>query len=405
MVKIAALLTLTLLILGCSNSGGIMTPDIKGKAKVAETQDNHWNWGVWEFRFNEDHTQVEAVPVRGGQYHYCITKLMEVSPCSYCLVMGKPAVQPDGTVKLNVTLRHPFPSAPMYTGFDVRGMVYFPPGEVKDITFIPYKSTLYPGDYPLEPLYKTFPLIYSKADQGGGELLNADGYSCYLIPGAEYSTLWPIFSYAPPKYSNEPAPFSTINPYRLFASDSERRMFLVSDIITREYHFALPPGPFNFGYAVDASWWAPTKTPVTNPAIDFPREANAEDPWLVEYEQLQPISKDNIGQDIIKVTLHHRGFSSLWYASLWFWDELSTDDPKINNADFGIPVQSKIDDFTTVGYFKNHIADWWEDYGGGLVPGHHCAVLFIYENVDIKDPYRELLFIVTAKIVDVYVEG
>lgn len=382
---------------------------MKANAEITEDTNNHWDWGCWELCFSEDHTKVEVVPYRDAQYHYCVTKLLEEFPCSNCLSIGKPAVQPDGTVKLKVTLKHPFPTIPKYTGFDVRGMVYFPPTSV--YLTGPYLDYLCYLSFPIHevlpsPYSNNLPLVFSRADQGGGELLNPDGYSCYMIPGAIYSKDWPIYSYSPPKYSNEPTPFSTINPYKLFASDLERRMFLVTDEITREYHFALPPGAFNFGYAVDASWWPPTTTPVTNPAADFPRAANAEDPWLVEYEQLLPICAENVGKDIFKVTVHHRGvIPDGWYGFIWVWD-LSTDCPPYGgDPEFYIDDNEEfVDDYTVVGYFHLY-PNWWSNCGGGIIPGHHFAVLVVKQPQDsYPDPKAELTNIIGARFIDIYVK-
>jgi len=409
MVKHGLILFIVLLsILGCSGLNKVAEPDLKATACMSGDNDNHWNWGVWEFMFSDDHTLVDAIPIREAQYHYCITKLLEEDPCSNCLALGKPLLQPDGTVKLNVTVRHPFPTMPKYTGFDVRGLVYLPPTMIQKTLDLPYMSTLYNGYQVLpSPYSASMPLIFSRSDQGGGELLDADGYSCYLIPGVTYSKDWSIFSYSPPKYGNEPAPFSTINPYKLFASDTERRMFLVMDKITREYHFALPPGPFNFGYAVDASWWPPTTTPVTNPAVDFPPEANADDPWLIEYEQVLPICADNVGKDIFKVTVHHRSFENEWGADIWVWD-LSTDCPpsEFGFSEFGFYVLDKPDDFTNIGYC-NLFTNWWYHCGAGVVPGHHFAVLVVhgYEE-NMAPPYKaEVVYVYGVKFIDIYVTG
>jgi len=404
-MKYLLIIILPTIIWGCSGLNKVAEPDLKASAYMSGDNDNHWNWGVWEFMFSEDHTQLDIIPIREAQYHYCITKLLEEDPCSNCLVLGKPVVQPDGTVKLNVTLRHPFSSMPKYTGFDVRGLVYFPPTMIQIAGELPYYSLL-GGGYVLPSPYSTsMPLIFSRSDQGGGELLNADGYSCYLIPGVEYSKDWSIFSYSPPKYSNEPAPFSTVNPYKLFATDTERRMFLVTDKITREYHFALPPGPFNFGYAVDASWWPPITTPVKNPAVDFPPEANADDPWLIEYEQLLPICADSVDKDIFKITVHHRSTEDYWGAYIWAWD-LSTDCPPnpFGFSEFIFDTPEKPDNLTNVGYF-NLYSKWWYDCGAGAVPGHHLGLLVV-KGENYPPPYKtELGKAYGVRFIDIYVDG
>ena len=315
MKSLIVLILLPVLLTGCSGPGGPAILDVRQNNKDLEQGDIQWNLGYYLLSFSADHTELEMVPRRLADYHFLVTKFLEGGPCDDCLKIGKPEVQPDGTVKLDVTIKHPFPNSPQYTGFDVRGMVYFPVTESypSDIEYI---SLLYGENgnpNPMFPEYYAFmPIAFSRVADGGGELLNADGYSCYMVPGETYSLDWPIFSYQPGVQGNDPTPQTTITPYRLFASDNDRRMFLVSDEITREYHFALPPGEFNFGYAVDASWWPPSTMPVTDPATDFPRAANAEDPWWIEYEQLLPIKEENVGKDIFKVTVHHRGTDALW---------------------------------------------------------------------------------------------
>jgi hypothetical protein len=406
-ISIFGMMFLGMLLIGCSDLDGPVEPPICARVTALPEGDNHWNWGIWEFRFSAGHTQVELIPQRRAEYHYCVTKFVEEWPCDNCLKIGQPHVQPDATVKLNVTLKHPFPNVRKYTGFDVRGMVYFPPTKVQD-TYLDYESYIYDDSpapkliFPDPPRY--MPLAFSRADQGGGELLNADGYSCYLIPGLTYSLKWPIFSYSPPKHSNEPAPvFTTINPYKLFASETGRRMFLVTYEITREYHFALPPGPFNFGYAVDASWWPPDNTPVTNPAVDFPREANAEDPWLIEYEQLLPIKEENVGKDIFKVTVHHRGTGD-WRSEIYAWG-LSGSSPGGKYPQFGAYLSEVIDDFTAVGYLKLG-SNWWYIAGDHINPGHHLGVLVVVDSQDGQPEKKTVLrFVYGVRFVDIYIEG
>jgi hypothetical protein len=402
---------LSIFLVGCSGLSTSIAPDSDSAISDTEHQDNHWSWGIWEFGFNADHTKVELIPKRRAQYHFCVTKFMENWPCSDCLTIGKPKPQGDGTLKLNVTMRHPFPNTPRYTGFDVRGVVYFPPTKIQATNDLYYASRIYDDnpnpEYLFPPPYnKSMPLIFSRAEDGGGELLNADGCSCYLVPGLVYSLKWPIFSYSDPKNNMDPTPeLTTINPYKLFASGNDRRMFLVSDEITKEYHFDLPPGPFNFGYAVDASWWQPTKLPVADPASDFPPEANAEDPWLIEYEQLLPISEENIGKDIFKVTIHHRGLDTFDGLGIWTWG-LTLGAHNDMKPLFGLSNPVVIDDYTLV-EFGQIDWYWWYLYGkdGLIVPGHHTGVLVVFAN-PFESPYKnELEHIYGVRFVDIYVEG
>jgi hypothetical protein len=393
---------------GCSSTNTTLVTPANHNPVNNLNDNNHWNWGIWEFRFNANHTKVELIPKRHADYHFCVTKFMEVWPCNDCLTIGKPVVQADKTVKLNVTMKHPFPNTPRYTGFDVRGMVYFPPTTTQVTQDLSYASRIYDDfggpNWLFPPPYgHSMPLRFSRADQGGGELLNADGYSCYLIPGLTYSLEWPIFSYSDPEYNTDPTPeLTTINPYKLFALDTERRMFLVSDEITREYHFALPPGPFCFGYAVDASWWPPNKTPVTDPATDFPRAANAEDPWLIEFEQLLPIKEENVNKNIFKVTVHHRGLNDVWGSNIWAWG--LADNCQSISPQFGKTLSEIVDDFTTVGYIPLTF-NWWYFHGEQVNPGHHLGVLVVGASSHVPPYLSELEHIYGVRFVDIYIEG
>jgi len=230
MMKFLAIIAAGLaFLIGCSGLNKAVEPEFEPiQANLHQTA-NHWNWGIWEFFISADHQSIEVVPARGADYHYCVTEFMEIWPCQLCLSIGPIEAQPDETIKFDVTLRHPFPNAPKYTGFDVRGMVYFPATQIQTTSEFTYDSRLDSTGavFPL-PYGNNMPIIFSTAEQGGGELLNADGFSCYLIPGLTYSDEWSIFSYSEPKNNIKPTPeLTTINPYKLFCSDPERRMFLI----------------------------------------------------------------------------------------------------------------------------------------------------------------------------------
>jgi hypothetical protein len=192
---------------------------------------------------------------------------------------------------VKVILTHPFPTQPQFTGFDVKGTILFPStrdwalqNEFTDDFYSVYWYNVIPApDY-------IIPLKFSLAQDGGGELLNKDGYTFYLSPwlnlGPEFSA--PIFNYSKGKHAQGPDPDSTINAFKLFTKDPERRMFRVTDTIGRTYKISPPSGEFTFGYVVDAYWVPPTKTPVTDPKTDFPFWANAEEGYVLETKQLAP---------------------------------------------------------------------------------------------------------------------
>ncbi len=403
-----ALLTLTIMsivVVGCSGLSQTVSPDIGRSFEDQSSADNHWLWGFWQFYIPADRSRIDVVPAREGNYHFCVTKFLEIFPCHNCLSISSPEIQPDYTLKYNVTLRHPFPNAPKYTGFDVRGMVYFPPTTNIDTWLswneLGYKTTIYsPDDQSVELYDESMPLIFSRTKDGGGEVLNADGYSSYLIPGLEYSSVWDIFNYAPGANGIEPTPVTTITPYRLFASEAERRMFFVNDEITREYHIALPEGPFTFGYAVDASWWPPVKIPVTDPATDFPRLANSEDPWKIDFVQLLPICEDSVDEPIFKITVHHRGTDNDWWVWIYSWG-MNNNDPDDPQFGYGYPII--VDDFTT----ENTIyltPEWWDYYGGSLVQGNHEALIILETHPEMEEkPTSELVWIYAPAFVELVV--
>jgi hypothetical protein len=113
---------------------------------------------------------------------------------------------------------------------------------------------------------------------GDPELLNPDGYTMRWSPWYDSGSSLPIFNYWPGKYSSG-TPTANLNAYLNFYTTEERHMFIDYGVVTRVYHIFLPPGPVTVGYAVEACWEPPIKTPVIDPAEDFPFSANQEEPY------------------------------------------------------------------------------------------------------------------------------
>jgi len=251
----------------------------------------NWTWDAGLYYVPADHSRIERLQFREGEYHFNVTKLAEPPNCFNCLKLSKLIIQPDGTIKVDVTLRHPFPGTPFYTGFDVRGTIIFP-------------ATRYWKREPPwiitgndELIFQDFiPIYFSRAEDGGGQLLNADGFTLYFFPGFNVPGFdQPIFKYQKGQHAYGPDPDSTVNGYKVFTNDPERRMFLTTDAITRTYHIDPPDGEFVFGYVVDANWTPPIKTPVTDPKNDFPPWANCEDGYILDVEQYNPFKLGTYG--------------------------------------------------------------------------------------------------------------
>jgi len=255
-------------------------------------QEYRWGWDVGLYRVSEDHATIERLPNRYAYFHANVNRFVEPPHCSDCLMIGKPQKQADGTIKVKVILTHPFPNSPEFTGFDVRGTIMFPATRYWEKSGPPWWCT---KDFKL--IFEDFiPLYFSRAEDGGGQLLNADGFTMYLFPGLYIPGFdAPIFNYSKGKHANGPDPDSTVNGYKLFTNDPDRRMFLVTDTVSRTYHISPPEGEFIFGYVVDASWAKPSVMPVTDPKNDFPFWANCEDGYILDSEQLEPFKTGTYG--------------------------------------------------------------------------------------------------------------
>lgn len=276
---------------GCSGMSVPMIPPEDVPVKSREISAQEWVWGRWMFYVNESHDSIEAIPVREGEWHLNVTKFLETQPCQNCLNIGVVTPQGDGSVKVKVSLTHPFPGVPRYTGFDVRGIVIFPATRYWESGGL----QVWTGQWHEIYDFIMCPCYFSYKGDGGAQLLNADGYSFYFWPGLDLGTGYeaPIFNYQQGKCASPDTPDSTINPYLSFNDGSARRMFKTSDLISRDYHIHLPDGEFSFGYTVLASWVQPTTIPVTNPELDFPVEANSESAVNIQFEQYLPLDPDD----------------------------------------------------------------------------------------------------------------
>jgi len=189
----------------------------------------------------------------------------------------------------------------------------------------------------------------------------------YFFPGLNVGpTDQPIFKYSKGKKAYGPDPDSTINGYKLFTNDPERRMFLVNEAISRVYHIDPPDGEFVFGYVVDASWAPPETTPVTDPMNDFPFWANCEDGYVISVAQLEPFEMgtyEGIGSETNKVTRSWSLAFEFPGSEGYFWSFIYCPDI--------VPDQE----------LKSHCVA--NSYGGGEKPSEDPRVHIQNQNIDI----------------------
>jgi hypothetical protein len=216
---------------------------------------------MWTISVSADHLSVDILPDRTQVMHVNTVRMLEVAPCSHCLTISDVQLPSPNVVIANLTLTHPFPGLIKYTGFDVRGIFI----TKADYAFaVSGRSIAWGSNVPV--------------------LLNPDGYTPLFNPTEFPSSgpLPPALKYFPGKYSPGGDLSAKLNPFIAYAKDAPRRMFEAGTSKTEQVRLRLPDGPFQFGYAVDASW-----TPVDNvidPENDFPPEANSLEAYELDVE-------------------------------------------------------------------------------------------------------------------------
>ena len=261
------------LICGCSGGNSPIsssTPDnstqylqLSEKNPTGE-QSAHSLLGYWTVTYDPEKGEAEIVPVRSAERHWNVLWHLEKNPCKNCLKVKIKGPGPTGLL-VDVTVVNPFPLANI-TAFDVRGIMMFD------------GSRVFPASG----------LNMSDMSLGDGEIINPDGYTTLYNPSTKGSGPGGFEGYLPGKMSTPVYPSAKLNGYKRFISDKAgnyRNAFYAGDSVTVTYEAKFPPAPIIFGYAIDANWVKPDKTPVTDPMTDFPLSANCPEPWKIEVSE------------------------------------------------------------------------------------------------------------------------
>ena len=275
----------TFLLISCSSTGPTVPTgqDLTRPTEISEDSASRWIWGNWTMQIPSDHSSIEVVPVRSADKHFNVKMLLEQTPCDNCLWVSKFQNNGDGTISIDITIRHPYPTNDYFTGFDVRGIVY---------TSTSY--TVMPPDEPDFWNYYHIPAL----ETGDLEVLNPDGYTSAFSPFMNNPHQYPpICKYQEGgdlggTFDEDDEQFLYDNefwPYKCYYSSEERRYFAANAVLTQTYNIALPPGEWEFGYSVDACWAPPTNVPVTDVVADFPPQANTLLHYRVEMEISGPL--------------------------------------------------------------------------------------------------------------------
>ncbi len=219
---------------------------------------------------------IQVVPMRSADLHLNMVGVLNGTMGVSAVPVPSDADPAHGLFAFDVTLEHPFAIKPQLAGFDVKGIL------------------MTPGSLAFGP--------FLVADADETRLENADGFTRWWNP-TEF-TLPGMFGYTQGTLASTPPAMltATVNPYKLFAdilaptdglswvagepldSPEGRAVFTAGSSNTRRYRIRFPmnPGPVvRFGYAVDASWAAPTPNPPAEVPDDFPINANMPEAWRV----------------------------------------------------------------------------------------------------------------------------
>jgi Tol biopolymer transport system component len=279
---IAALVSIVLLVsLGCG-SASILAPSPYASDNIPGGQlsfgPSHFLWGHWDIRIDTDTSTAEIVPLRSTDFTCNVIKFLQppASPINLLSISFLPGSIPqDGYFELAISIRHPFPGANKYNGFDVRGILLT--GGTQSLEHDP--TAIIAGD-------------------GETHLKNADGYTRWWnYP--EFTSYGTIFGFTEGKLGPQNQPTATVNPYKYFAdglsstasmSDldtSNRGQFSTNPgINSRQYNiqFKMVSGQkvVDFQYAVDASWAAPDDSyDPEYPPEAYPLSANMAEPFMI----------------------------------------------------------------------------------------------------------------------------
>jgi hypothetical protein len=265
---------------GCSHSHNPVTVDQSNDADaiatdgspVAQTPSmpsengNRILWGYWDVRISPDDLTIEAVPDRASAMHFNVVRLIEVTPCPYCLKIENIQWQPGNIVEADFRLQHPFPGLDKFTGFDVRGIF------ISEADFL-------------------FPEMDRRMAYGMDvpKLLDPDGFTSLFNPTEfpEGTAPFPMLGYITGKYSTGGPLSTTLNPYVAYGTENPRRLFEAGTAEARRVRIHYPSLPVEFGYAVDASWFPAGD--VIDPVTDFPPEANCMEAYKIQVQGGEPV--------------------------------------------------------------------------------------------------------------------
>jgi uncharacterized delta-60 repeat protein len=263
-----------ILICGCSgNSSQPISPDnpdssteltVREETDTDSADANHYLMQYGYIFVDPDHPDgplFEVIPVRQGEIHLNILKLLEIAPCDDCFrVVGFDFPEPD-KLTIDIQIDHPLDQLD-YSVFDVRCIMMFNGSH----------------EFPVCGKSTSDPAL------GDGAVLNPDGYTALYNGSTITAPIGDLQKYFQGKLATWMVPDSDINGYKYFITDNpsnNRNAFYAGSSDVQTFSLQLPADTFVIGYAVDANWWPPIESPVDDPLTDFDTNANCIEPWKV----------------------------------------------------------------------------------------------------------------------------
>ncbi len=271
-----AILLITAILVGCSGAGAInpvslvdTSPSILNSCLIEDQYPGRINWGFWNISIDAT-GNAQIATDRGLALHFNTVRFMEETPCIDCLTISNLQFYTNNEISIDLTLRHPFPGLPQFTGFDVRGIV---------ITTADYSFP----EAGLQAAWELDSLL----------LRNFDGYTNLFNPvdfpeGSNNAAL----TYIDGKLTNGNDLSSTLNPFIAFSEDAPRRIFNAGDEQTEQVRLRVASLPIIFGYSVDSNWF-PVDPPISDPVTDFPPGANC-----LEAYEVRPVINNELPSEV-----------------------------------------------------------------------------------------------------------
>jgi hypothetical protein len=290
------LLSLAIFSLGCASHGNPVAPstDLSALSQpgshAADTGGPNRSFlGLWTISIPADRSNPVVIPDRAASMHLNALGFLDQGPCDNCLKFyDRQLISPNEMMVL-LQLMHPFPDSPRLMVFDVRGILI----SGADYTFPESERQIARGDTHLR-------------------LLNYDGYTSLFNP-TEFPEGAPnpqILTYIAGKYAPGGDLSATLNPFVAYMHDSPRRIFYdpYYNGNRRWVHLAMPDGPVEFGYAIDACWTYVSEKP--DELDDFPLSANCLEAYEIAPRTSEIIPPDNSGTLWVEV-LDHQGLDTI----------------------------------------------------------------------------------------------